>query len=389
VVVGVSAPTEQDVHPTPMSGSNLMSGPEVAANAIWTALHGLPLRRVPTAINLMLIVLMGMVVPLGRLRLRILPLAMAAPVIGGLYLLTAQLAFDHGAIVAVIAPMFSLGLGTAGALVTSHLIETQARRRVSHDNELLEERVRDRTEELRETQLEIVRRLGQAAESRDGETGLHIERMSRLCQRLARAVGMSVEEAELLRHASVMHDVGKIGIPDRVLLKEGSFTPEEWETMKSHTTIGAVILAGSRSPLVRMAETIALTHHERWNGSGYPAGLRGQEIPLVGRICAICDVFDALLSKRPYKEAWSLPAAVEEIRRQSGQHFDPELVDAFLELVPELEEELAAAAQPVTPPLGALTRRRGPQPPGAVDPRIPLPGHADGLPRLRPAGAEA
>jgi putative two-component system response regulator len=284
--------------------------------------------------------------------------------------------------------MFSLGLGTAGALVTSHLIESQERRRITHDNELLEERVRERTEELRETQLEIVRRLGQAAESRDGETGLHIERMSRLCQRLARAVGMSVEEAELLRHASVMHDVGKIGIPDRVLLKEGSFTPEEWETMKSHTTIGAVILAGSRSPLVRMAETIALTHHERWDGSGYPAGLRGQEIPLVGRICAICDVFDALLSKRAYKEAWSLPAAVQEISRQRGHHFDPALVDAFLELVPELEEELVDGALPVTPPRGALARRPAPERSPTQDPRTPVPGSADGLPRLRPAGAK-
>jgi CHASE2 domain-containing sensor protein len=142
VVVGVSAPTEQDVHPTPMSGSSLMSGPEVQANAIWTAVHGLPLRRVPTAINLMLILVMGMIVPLGRLRLRILPMALAAPVIAGLYLLTAQLAFDHGPIIAVVAPMFSLVLGTAGALVTSHLIETQERRRVSHDNEMLEERVR-------------------------------------------------------------------------------------------------------------------------------------------------------------------------------------------------------------------------------------------------------
>ncbi len=382
-----------------MSNSSLMSGPEVQANAIWTALHGLPLRTVPPAVNILLIVLMGMVVPLGRLRLRILPMALAAPLVGAGFLVAAQLLFDQGLVVAVVAPITSLGLATVGALVTSHLIESQERRRVSHDNELLEERVRDRTEELRETQLEIVRRLGQAAESRDGETGLHIERMSRLCQRLGRRAGMSVEEAELLRHASLMHDVGKIGIPDRVLLKEGSFTPEEWETMKSHTTIGAVILAGSRSPLVRMAETIALTHHERWDGSGYPAGLRGKEIPLVGRICAICDVFDALLSRRPYKEAWSLPAAVAEIGRQSGKHFDPRLVEAFLALVPELEDDLVHIAQPVTPPPGALTRRPELEPPGATragashPPRngtpIPVPAGLEAPARLHPAPAEA
>jgi CHASE2 domain-containing sensor protein len=388
VVVGVSDPTLQDVHPTPMSGSNLMSGPEVQANAIWTALHGLPLHTVPPVVNVALIILMGMLVPLGRLRLRILPMALAAPMIAGLFLFASQLAFDHGLILAVVSPMFSLALGTVGALVTSHVVESQARQRVSLDNELLEERVHERTEELRETQLEIVRRLGQAAESRDGETGLHIERMSRLCQRLARAVGMSVEEADLLRHASVMHDVGKIGIPDRVLLKAGSFTREEWETMKSHTTIGAVILAGSRSPLVRMAETVALTHHERWDGSGYPAGLRREEIPLVGRICAICDVFDALLSKRPYKDAWSMPAAVQEIRGQSGRHFDPQLVDAFLELVPELEQELLRGALPVTPPREALTRRGSTPRSGAAQAGAP-PAAIDGLPGLRPAGAEA
>jgi response regulator RpfG family c-di-GMP phosphodiesterase len=326
-------------------------------------------------------------------------MALVAPLIGVGFLVAAQLLFDRGLVIAVVAPMTSLGLATVGALVTSHLIESQERRRVSRDNEVLEERVRERTEELRETQLEIVRRLGQAAESRDGETGLHIERMSRLCQRLGRSVGMSVEEAELLRQASLMHDVGKIGIPDRVLLKEGSFTPEEWETMKSHTTIGAVILAGSRSPLVRMAETIALTHHERWDGSGYPAGLRGTEIPLVGRICAICDVFDALLSRRPYKEAWSLPAAVQEIRRQSGKHFEPKLVEAFLALVPGLEDELVQVTPPVTPPPGALTRRPELEPPGPVSDRvsgppssgtpIPLPAGLDPLPRLRPAPAEA
>ena len=209
--------------------------------------------------------------------------------------------------------------------------------------------MRARTEELRDTQLEIVRRLGQAAESRDEETGRHIERIGAMCHRLGLAAGMSVDQAEQLRDASAMHDLGKIGIPDHILHKPGPFTPEEREIMKAHTTIGAAILAGSRSPLVQMAEVIALTHHERWDGSGYPAALMGEEIPLVGRICAICDVFDALMSKRTYKEAWTLESALAEIQAQSGRAFDPELVAIFLGLAPELSAEHFHAASPLRP----------------------------------------
>jgi putative two-component system response regulator len=138
-----------------------------------------------------------------------------------------------------------------------------------------------------------------------------------------------------------MHDVGKIGVPDRVLLKPGRFSPEERAVMETHTRIGASILTGSSAPLIRLAETIALTHHERWDGSGYPKGISGDEIPLAGRICAICDVFDALLSSRPYKQPWSLPDTLEEIRNQRGHHFDPALVDAFLAIAPRLHAELA------------------------------------------------
>jgi putative two-component system response regulator len=130
-----------------------------------------------------------------------------------------------------------------------------------------------------------------------------------------------------------MHDIGKIGIPDRILQKPGRLDPDEWERMKTHTTIGAHILAASRAPLVQMAETIALTHHERWDGSGYPNGLAGEEIPLAGRIAAVCDVYDALISERPYKRAWPADEAVAEIERSSGSHFDPELVERFLEIV--------------------------------------------------------
>jgi putative two-component system response regulator len=136
---------------------------------------------------------------------------------------------------------------------------------------------------------------------------------------------MDADEAELLRHASAMHDVGKIAIPDTILRKPGPLTAEEWEVMKRHTTIGGDLLAGSRSPLVQMGEVIARTHHERWDGSGYPAGLAGEDIPLVGRICAVCDVFDALTSPRPYKHAWTVDDALTEIAAQSGRHFDPRL----------------------------------------------------------------
>ena len=175
-------------------------------------------------------------------------------------------------------------------------------------NELLERRVRERTEELRETQLEVVRRLALAAESRDGDTGQHIERMSRLCERLALAIGWTPTEAELLRHAAALHDVGKIGIPDRVLLKPGKLDPAERTVMETHAAKGARLLADSRSDLLQLAEVIARTHHERWDGSGYPAGLSGEDIPLAGRICAICDVYDALVSPRPYKDPWAVDA---------------------------------------------------------------------------------
>jgi response regulator RpfG family c-di-GMP phosphodiesterase len=150
---------------------------------------------------------------------------------------------------------------------------------------------------------------------------------------------MTPADAELLRHASALHDVGKVGIPDEILSKPGPLDAGEWETMQTHTTIGASILSGSASPLVQLSETIALTHHERWDGTGYPRGLSGEQIPLAGRICAICDVFDALLSERPYKSPWPYRDAVAEIASEAGSHFDPELVEAFLVIAPELHAE--------------------------------------------------
>jgi putative two-component system response regulator len=215
---------------------------------------------------------------------------------------------------------------------------TMAKEEVARQNSLLEGTVRERTADLRESQLEVVRRLSQAADSRDHDTGVHITRMSRLCAHLALAAGADQRVADMLLNAAPMHDVGKIGIPDHILLKPGKLDSEEWEIMRNHSAIGAELLAGSRSPVVQMGEVIALTHHERWDGSGYPRGLKGDEIPFVARVTAICDVFDALISERPYKPAWSLERARGEIQTESGKHFDPELVDIFTRIFPELVE---------------------------------------------------
>jgi CHASE2 domain-containing sensor protein len=333
VVVGATTPTLQDVHATPVGGTALMAGPEVQANAIATALEGNPLRSASGVAGWLLVIGLAFATPLLRLRLRIGVTAAAAVLLGCAYVVAAQLAFDSGTILPAVPPLLALVTSGVGTIVVSHVAETLERRRVSRSNELLEQAVRERTAELRDTQLEVIRRLGAAVESRDHETGEHISRMSALCHRLALSVGMDEREADLLRHASAMHDIGKIGIPDRILQKPGRLDPAEWEEMKTHTTVGAHILAGSRAPLIKMAETIALTHHERWDGSGYPNGLAGEEIPLVGRIAAICDVFDALISERPYKRAWPLAEALAEIERGGGSHFDPTLVEKFMAIV--------------------------------------------------------
>jgi len=159
--------------------------------------------------------------------------------------------------------------------------------------------------------------------------------MSRLCGLLARAIGLSEPRAEEIEQASLLHDVGKIAIPDHILHKPGKLTPDERAAMQRHATIGADLLSGSSSQLLRTAENIARTHHERWDGTGYPARLRGNAIPLPGRIAAICDVYDALLTERPYKRAWTVEATLEHIAAERGRHFDPDLVDAFLALMGE------------------------------------------------------
>lgn len=223
------------------------------------------------------------------------------------------------------------------ARVKTHLSLKMAHEKLESQNDLLREKVRERTRDLENTQIEIVERLGLASEYRDEGTGYHIKRMSEFCRFLGERAGFSSGECDILALASTLHDVGKIGIPDGILLKPGRLTPDEWEIMKTHTKIGAKLLSGSRSKLLRLAESIALTHHEKWDGSGYPMGIKGEEIPLVGRITAIADVFDALISKRPYKKPWPVDQALDEIKNSASTHFDPILTRHFLEIEPKVK----------------------------------------------------
>jgi CHASE2 domain-containing sensor protein len=339
VVVGAASPTLQDVHPTP-TGNRLMSGPEIEANAIDSVIRGNPLRGTPTWVGLLIVLGLGFLPALVSLRLRALVAAAVTPAIAFAFLLIAQRAFEEGRILPVATPLFALALGSVSTIATGYAIERRQRHRVTRRNLELEEAVRERTAELRETQLEVIHRLAHATESRDQETGLHLERISRMCERVGLELGMTATEAETLRNASLLHDVGKIGVPDAILLRPGALSDADREQMRRHTTVGAQLLSGASSEVMRMAEEIARTHHERWDGAGYPAGLSGEGIPLPGRICAVCDVFDALLSDRPYKEAWPLPEALAQLRRDRGAHFDPAVVDAFLRIVDSLDPAL-------------------------------------------------
>ncbi len=199
-------------------------------------------------------------------------------------------------------------------------------------NQALEARVRERTRELEGAQLEIIERLATAAEFRDDNTGQHTERVGQMSALVAKQLGMPDTQVSLIRRAAPLHDVGKIGIPDSILLKFGKLTPDEFNLVKTHTIIGARILSGSRFPILRLAEEIAFTHHERWDGGGY-AGLARDAIPLAGRIVTVADVFDALTQKRPYKAAWPVAEAIAEIEGQRGRQFDPAVADAFMQVV--------------------------------------------------------
>ncbi len=203
-------------------------------------------------------------------------------------------------------------------------------------NALLEERVRERTNALDLVRLEVLERLARAAEFRDDATGQHTRRVGTIAALLAEATGASRADVELIARAAPLHDLGKIGVPDQILLKPGRLTPEEFEIMKRHATIGGEILTGGQSELVAMAERIARSHHERWDGSGYPCGLSGKDIPLPARVVALADVFDALTHDRPYRRAVPVLDVVRDIEREAGRHFDPVLTRAFLTL-PHLE----------------------------------------------------
>ena len=218
-----------------------------------------------------------------------------------------------------------------------NLLEANRSRRLLYaQKSVLEEMVEIRTRELQETRLAVIRRLGRAAEYRDNETGNHIIRMSRTSALLAEALGWGAAEVDLMLNASPMHDIGKIGIPDAILLKPGKLDEQEFEVMKTHAAIGAELLGGDDSPLFRMAREIAISHHEKWDGSGYPVGLSGESIPQSGRIVAVADVFDALTSARPYKRAWPVEDAVKYIRDSAGQHFDPAVADVFLRRIDDV-----------------------------------------------------
>jgi len=203
---------------------------------------------------------------------------------------------------------------------------------IQSQNQMLEAKVRERTRELEAAQIEIIERLARAAEFRDDNTGRHTERVGQMAALIARKIGLPDSQVSLIRRAAPLHDVGKIGIPDSILLKLGSLTPDEFALVKTHTVIGARIMSGSRFPILRLAEEIAFNHHERWDGNGY-AGIAGDAIPLAGRIVAVADVFDALTQQRPYKAAWSVDEATAEIERQRGRQFDPAIADAFLQVI--------------------------------------------------------
>ncbi len=198
-----------------------------------------------------------------------------------------------------------------------------------HQNKVLEQKVKERTQEVYETRLKIIQKLGIAAEYRDHETGIHIIRMSHFSKIIAEEYGFSEEKSNLLFQTAPMHDIGKIGIPDHILLKKGSLTVAEQKIMQKHTIIGSKILSDHDSDILRQASIIALHHHEKWDGSGYPNQLIGGQIPIEARIVGIADVFDALISDRPYKRAWRIEEAFEYIVSNKGRLFDPELVSAF------------------------------------------------------------
>ena len=251
--------------------------------------------------------------------------------------------FDAGGVDFISKPMNPV---TLLARVRTHLaLHAQER----HLAELVHQRTQaleERTLELEQTRLEIIRRLGRAAEYKDDDTGLHVIRMSHYTRLLALSSGFPADRAEVLFYAAPMHDIGKIGIPDQILQKPGPLDEREWTVMRQHPAIGAGIIGRHKNELLETARIVALGHHERWDGSGYPRGKKGTDIPVEARVIAVADVFDALCSARPYKEAWPVERAVAYVRDHANRLFDPDLVPRFLELMPDV---LAIQKQYSTP----------------------------------------
>lgn len=237
-----------------------------------------------------------------------------------------SLGFDIGAVDYITKP------------VSPPLVQRRVRTHLSLYNEkrLLNEMVKERTQELNKTRLQIIQRLCRAAEYKDNETGMHVIRMSLYSQLLGLAAGMSEDEAELLLNAAPMHDIGKIGIPDRILLKPDELDADELKIMRTHPQLGADIIGKDNSILLNLAREIALTHHEKWDGTGYPNALKGEEISIHARIVAIADTFDALTTVRPYKHAWPISEAIDLLEKEAGYHFDPDLVAKFIDIMPQI-----------------------------------------------------
>ena len=244
-----------------------------------------------------------------------------------------------------------------------NLLQTRYLRvQLERTNDLLHERVLQRTRELEDAKHEMLDRLALAAEYRDDATGQHADRIGRTSELLALELGIDPAEATLIGQAARLHDIGKIGIADELLLKPGKYTAAEFAAMELHPSIGARILSGSTNELLMMAEQIALTHHERWDGEGYPCGLAGEAIPLPGRIVAVADVFDALTHRRPYKDAWPIPVAVREIQAETGTRFDPHVSEAFARL-----DHARLVHQPMPGPTAVENRAPAQQPDAGSD----------------------
>jgi len=220
--------------------------------------------------------------------------------------------------------------------VRNMLLTRMMHNRLIQEKNDLEENIVKRTKEIYELQYDIIKRLMLAIELRDGDTGMHVIRIGLYAYEISEGLGKDESYCQRIQYAGMMHDIGKIGIADSILLKKGKLTSEEWNIMKEHTTKGADILSGSQNSMIQMSKEIALTHHEKWDGTGYPMGLKGEEIPLCGRIIAICDVFDALVSERPYKKAFPVTEAVRIILSENGRHFDPKIMKVFIEKLDKL-----------------------------------------------------